>query len=116
MTTRKRRGDDVRALCAAPHHEDGINPKHLRNSEHQGSSKPTRKDQQLCKQVYRALCAALAGDCKDPILADVQIVGVETAPDAARLRAVVAIPPGTTEARARSIFAHLGRARPYFRA
>jgi ribosome-binding factor A len=116
MKTRKRLDDHLRALCAQRHDEDGVHPKYDRKQGPRDGDKPNRKDQQLCKQVLRALRGAIGADCNDPILTELDIVGVEPAPDASRLRVVVALPQDTTQERARAVLAHLGRARGHLRA
>ncbi|HEX6739857.1 MAG TPA: ribosome-binding factor A [Vicinamibacteria bacterium] len=57
------------------------------------------KTLQLCKQVEHA-AALVIEECEDPALAAAVVVGVEPAPDASRLRVLVALPPAGGEAAA----------------
>ncbi len=54
----------------------------------------SRKDDQLCSQVRRALGEALAADFGDELLNSLWVVDVLPAPTAARLLVWVAGPPG----------------------
>ncbi len=51
----------------------------------QEDRKRERKTQQLCRQVYRTVSTALAGECGDELLRDLTVACVEAAPDASRL-------------------------------
>jgi ribosome-binding factor A len=55
-------------------------------------AKSERKTQQLCRQVFRTLTIALAGECGDPILQDLCVDSVTPAPDATRLLVSVICP------------------------
>lgn len=68
-----RRGDD---LAANLHDDDGIDPRRDRGRGFDRSEGFDRKVLQLCKEAARALEMTLACDCRDPILNDVEIVGV----------------------------------------
>lgn len=89
MKSPKRRPEILRALCADLGEEDGMDPRDVysRNSE-DSKSGGNRKTAQLCKQVARAIESALAA-CADARLQGVEVVRVETAPNAGRLRIVV---------------------------
>ena len=108
----RRPGRDLRELCARTHDEDGIDPPYLRR-EH--DERPvSRKDMQLCKQVLRALAAALQG-CADPVLAECEVLSVEPFPHAGRLRVVVAPRVGGPPIAGREVVARLGAARGFLR-
>jgi ribosome-binding factor A len=113
MTTRKRPGCDLRGLCAQAHDDDGIDPRNDRR--HNPEPRASRKDMQLCKQVERALAAALEGECGDPILNQLDILGVEPAPNAGRLRVLVMARAGSPDVPGREILERLGHARGYLR-
>lgn len=70
-----------------------------------------RKTSQLCKQVFEAMCLALA-ESDDPRLAEAFVVAVEPAPDASRLSVVVAANASTID----EVLAALASARPWLRA
>lgn len=71
--------------------DDGIDPRYLFRNDH-APSRDDRKVQQLCAQAARALRLALAGECRDPVLQQVDVLRVEPGPDARRLRVVVRPP------------------------
>jgi ribosome-binding factor A len=63
--------------------DDGADPrKFLRKSEPRVRN---RKALQLCRQAAEAIHYALGVDCRDPVLAQLQVVSVEPAPDTSRL-------------------------------
>ncbi|HYD00132.1 MAG TPA: ribosome-binding factor A [Phycisphaerales bacterium] len=112
MKTPKRRDDVLRALCAQPTDEDGLNPKlEKKQPPRRGIS---RKDLQLCKRVCHALARALSADVTDRRLRDIEVVAVDPDPDATRLRVSVRPCPGaafdTTDA-----LAALRRAKGFLR-
>lgn len=84
MTMNERR--DLRDLCAQTHDDDGIDPRRLKKEV--PTTKPSRKDMQLCKQVWRCLESTLAC-ASDVVLEGVVIVCVEPDPHAGRLRVSV---------------------------
>src|ERR1043165_1016880 len=113
MTTRKRPGRDLRELCARAHDEDGIDPRYIRNEGEE--ARPTsRKDMQLCKQVWRALSASLEG-CAGPVLTQLDILSVEPAPHTGRLRITVSPRAGAVPMPGQVVLEHLARARGYLR-
>lgn len=70
--------------CASLHPDDGVDPRHLAGpSRREG---PDRSTQRLCGQVARLLTLVLAGLAADDDLSLLDIVAVEPAPDASRLR------------------------------
>ena len=73
----------MRELCAEIGAEDGIDPRLLeKRSRHRG---PSRKTQQLCGQVSRAISLALASSA-EPCLQALTVARVCPAPDVRRLR------------------------------
>ncbi len=91
MDSRKKRIEYLAALCAELGPEDGIDPRRLRDtsrSRHAGN----RKDRQLCKQIERALGLVLPD--LDSVLAELQILRVEPAPDSTHILVIVAPCPG----------------------
>jgi len=71
--------------------DDGIDPRILFRNE-QPRSRNDRKNHQLAAQAARALQFALGGVCRDPLLQQLDVVSVEPAPDARRLRVIVHAP------------------------
>ena len=56
------------------------------------SARAEHKTRQLCRQAYRALVSALAGECGDPVLQGLTVLAVTPGPDASRL--LVDVQPG----------------------
>lgn len=79
--------DERSGLSDAFHDDDGIDPRRYfeRRSRRSGTD---RKTLMLCAQVGEAVHAVLAGASGDPGLLDLELVAVEPAPDASRLRLV----------------------------
>ena len=67
--------------------DDGVDV--IREKRSREAGKSGHKTYQLCKQAQRALSLALA-DCGDPLLQSLYVQTVEGAPDASRLRVIVA--------------------------
>ncbi|MBN1491536.1 MAG: ribosome-binding factor A [Phycisphaerae bacterium] len=88
MKSRKRI-EVLRALCEEPDPDDGIDPRDLDTSRGSKRNKKDRKAMQLCRQVLHALSLALASECHDDLLLDVDVMAVEPAPDATHLRVIV---------------------------
>lgn len=89
MKKRKNK-NDLRALCAEVHEDDGVDPRIIKRRRQSSEDRnQNRKTLQLCKQVSRALSMTLAGDCGDAMLREVEIVRVEPAPNSGRLAVVV---------------------------
>jgi ribosome-binding factor A len=82
---------------------------------HQRSGRAEHKTQQLCRQAYRALVGALAGECGDPVLQSLNVVGVAPAPDATRLLVDVQPGTGTERAALHEILERLDRVRGLLR-
>lgn len=98
----------IELLCAEVAPEDGVDPRYARH-EHR-PDRAGRKTLQLCKQVERALSLALAGDCADPVLGDLQIISVAPAPNSARLLVTVSPSPSAAPIDLHELAAHLARA------
>lgn len=114
MPTRKRPHAAGRDLCAQPHEDDGINPREwTRGSRDQNGT--SRKDLQLCKQVRLAVESALA-QWNDSLLMELVVVSTEPAPDARRIRIVLAAPPRLYLERESDLRARLLRAHAFVRA
>lgn len=69
---------------------------------------------QLCKQVQRALAAALQG-CADSVLTECEVLSVEPFPHAGRLRVVVAPRAGGPQLAGGHVLSRLGVARGFLR-
>lgn len=94
MKSPKRRPETLRALCAEPGEDDGMDPRDVYSRAGRDSNKTgERKNAQLCKQVARAIESALAA-CADVRLHELEVVRVEPAPNAGRLRVVVRVSSG----------------------
>ncbi len=74
--------------CAALHADDGVDPRHLARPCR--SDGPDRSTQRLCGQVVRLLTLVLAGLTADENIDTLDVVAVEPAPDASRLRVRIA--------------------------
>ncbi len=84
---RKRSLQELAALCAQVGPDDGVDPRKILHNEYH--RKDNRKTQQLCKQAAIAIGLALAAETRESLLRDLQVAGVEPAPDASRLKVVV---------------------------
>jgi ribosome-binding factor A len=76
-------------LAAEVGGEDGADPKEFHAKPWDGSGQAGRKGWQLCGQVKDALHLALGGSA-DEVLRGLEVVSVDPAPHAGRLRVVVA--------------------------
>lgn len=112
MPSRKRKKDDLRALCAHVHPDDGVDPHEDKRRDAEHVNKPNRKTWQLCKQVTQTLQLALGSlPCSD-VLVGVSVQSVTPAPDAGRLCVVIAVPePQRQEEVATAVRRHRGRLR-----
>jgi ribosome-binding factor A len=95
----------LRADCAELSPEDGADPRlYFRSRTEDFAPGPMaaelsrppvpRKTQQLCAQTARVLAYGLAGDSRDEILADLDVVSVSPAPDSSQLLVTVTLRPG----------------------
>jgi len=81
----RRRSRDLRWFCARVDAEDGVDPRDTVSRHDRSRRKQKRKAQQLCKQAYQTLAITLSGQCGDPILQDLSLIGVEATPDGSDL-------------------------------
>lgn len=88
MPSHKREADDLRALCAQIYSDDGVDPRYDKKCVFDRTRKHDRKLQQLCKQVATALQLVLPNV---QALAEARVSSVLPAPNAGRLRVVVAV-------------------------
>lgn len=82
----RRNKPDGRDLCAHISDDDGVNPKF---DKRDGPRRPSGKDLALCKQAARAIDQSLSV-LSWAIDAGLRVVAVEPAPDAKRIRVLVA--------------------------
>lgn len=82
----QRQKDVLRDLCANVHEGDGVNPRLERQRSSRSEMEITRKDRQLCKWAARVVSHALRARAADPLLVNLDVVSVEPAPNATRLR------------------------------
>lgn len=90
MKSRKR-NQDLHELCGQVHSDDGLDPREAYWNRPRSRKKDDRRARPLCKQVFRLLTLAFAGECREPVLRDLDVVGVEPAPDATRLLVFVTV-------------------------
>ncbi len=109
MPSSKRKADDVRALCARIHPDDGVDPREDKRRDVDRIKKPDRKLQQLCKQVENALQLVLPNV---QLLGDVRVLSVMPAPNAGRLRVLVVVSDTSDH---RQVAARLERCSGYLR-
>jgi ribosome-binding factor A len=109
MTPKKPSLKRLRSLCAEIHPDDGADPRDW-SKDGRPARKVRRKTRQLCGQVAEALAASLAGACNDDVLRDLQVVGVEPAPDASRLLVTVRVDPPSATVGPVQVLEHLDRA------
>ncbi len=88
MSRRRRKADELQHLAAEVGGEDGGDPKEFHAKPWDATKQASRKGQQLCAQVKRALHGALAG-CADAVLQGLDVVSVEPAPHTGRLRVLL---------------------------
>jgi ribosome-binding factor A len=112
MSSRERNQYDPRNLCAHLHPDDGIDPREMARRDTEYDTKSDRKVWQLCKQVGRTLQLALGTLPRADMLVEVSVQTVTPAPNAGRLRVVLAIPdPQRREEVAALLTEHGGRLR-----
>ena len=109
MPSSKREADDVRALCARLHPDDGVDPREDKRRDVDRTKKRDRKLQQLCKQVANALQLVLP-DLQLP--GDARVLSVMPAPNAGRLRVIVAVSDASDH---QQVAARLEHCRGYLR-
>ena len=112
MRSHKRNGQDLRALCADLHPDDGVDPREDKRRDAENEKKPDRKLRQLCKQVAQTLQLAIGGLSQADALVGATVWDVSPAPNAGRLCVVIAVPdPGRREEVAAIVRRHSGRLR-----
>jgi hypothetical protein len=98
----------IELLCSEAGPEDGLDPRYDRPAS--ASFKHSRKALQLCRQVQRALGYGLA-EVGDPVLAELEVMSVEPAPNSRRLLVRLRLPRGRGGADGSDdVTAHLERA------
>jgi ribosome-binding factor A len=98
----------IELLCAEIGPEDGVDPRYVHRAP--APNRGARKTLQLCKQVERELSLALAGDCADPVLGDLQVISVDPAPNSGRLLVTVSPSPSAAPLDPTEVTTHLARA------
>jgi len=91
MSSRKRKPDDLRALCAHQYPDDGVDPRDDKRRDAKYETKTDWKLRQLCKQVQRALQMSLGSLPQADGLAGAFVKEVTPAPNAGRLCVVIAV-------------------------
>jgi len=76
----------LESLCLEPGAEDGADPREYFRTR---PNPVDRKAVQLAGQVRRTLELVMAGESREPVLLDLQVLSVEPAPDSTRFRIVV---------------------------
>lgn len=74
-------------MCGQPGPEDGLDPRDFFKPAR--SRRDSRKDWQLCRQVFETLNYVLSGDSHDDVLRGLLVAEVTPAPDATRLLVTV---------------------------
>lgn len=92
MPSRKRKEDDLRALCAHVYPDDGVDPRDDKRRAVTHDRKTDRKLLQLCKQVGQALHLALGELPQTDVVTGILVQSVEPAPHGGRLRVTIAVP------------------------
>jgi ribosome-binding factor A len=91
MTSRKRKVESLRALCAHLDEDDGIDPRDDKRRYAAPRAGCDRKLEQLCKQVAQTLRLVLAGLPQSEALAGISVQEVAPVSDAGRLRVILAV-------------------------
>lgn len=106
---------DMRSLCGEVGSEDGVDPRKF--FAHDQESRSTgRKARQLCGQVARTLAYVLSGETGDPVLARLDVVSVDPAPDESQLMVTVALFPDIDPVEPQEILRRLAAAAGRLRA
>lgn len=92
-----RRNARAEGLAAELHADDGVDPRTAFTRMTSDGQTNARKSLQLCKAAARALRAALACDCGDALLNELEVVAVETDGRAMHLRVTVQLAAATTD-------------------
>ena len=112
MSSRKRKQNDLRALCAHLYPDDGVDPREDKRRDAEYETKKDWKLRQLCKQVARTLQMAIGSMPQADALAGVYVKDVRPAPNAGRLCIVMAVPDSRCQDAVAAIMRqHRGRLR-----
>ncbi len=111
MNSKKHFKKDWSSLCAEVGPDDGVDP--CRYFKTGFRKKAGHKDDQLCKQVERALSLALQGEARREELQKLDVLRVEPAPDSAHL--LVVVTATHSEISAREALVLLGQAYGWLR-
>ncbi len=109
MSIKKPSRKALRFLCGEVHPEDGVDPRDWIRQAGTHAKFP-RKALQLCDQVAESLSEVLAGDSRDDVLRNLQVVAVVPAPDASRLLVTVRVDPPSEEITPSLVLERLNRA------
>lgn len=74
-------------MCGQPGPDDGLDPRDFFKPTR--SRRDSRKDWQVCRQVFETLNYVLSGDSRDDVLRGLLVSEVSPAPDATRLLVTV---------------------------
>ena len=113
MKSPRRSKADLRAVCGQVHPDDAIDPRRAFSRENAGRDQTQRRAQQLCKQAFQAVAGALAGECSDPLLQDVEVVSLTPAPNAGRL--LLSVRPRCGDSSAQVLLERLKNVRGFLR-
>ncbi|MDB5343075.1 MAG: ribosome-binding factor [Schlesneria sp.] len=87
LMKRKPSRKSFETMCGQPSPEDGLDPRDYFKPTRQ--RRDTRKDWQLCRQVFETLNYVLSGDGHDDVLQGLLVSEVAPAPDATRMLVTV---------------------------
>ena len=99
----------MRLHCAEIRPDDGIDPRYV-SREPLGKGKRDRKTLQLCRQIAETLDQVLTGEVGNPVIAGLQVVDVQPAPDASQLLVLVQQPIGERTISPDQVLEELSRA------
>ena len=91
MSSRKRKKNDPRALCAQWYPDDGVDPRDDKRRDAEYDNKPDRKARQLCKQAARAVHLALGALPQAEALSGAYVREARPAPHAGWLCVVIVV-------------------------
>lgn len=87
LMKRKSSRKTLESMCGQPSSEDGLDPRHYFKEGR--SKRDSRKDWQLCRQIFETLNYVLSGDSHDEVLQGLLVSEVVPAPDATRVLVTV---------------------------
>lgn len=106
-----KRSRDRRGVRAA-----GMTTEYSRGDEALFDAQTRRKQEQLCRQVEERIGLVLAGEVDDPLLQDVYVAGVATAPGSGDLIVSLAFPPGVAAPPIAEVLRRIEALRSFLRA